>query len=190
MELLAPSKDYVTDYLQVGAGVPGTEGRPVGIPGVFFPLDTCGRPLDRRGLTLQNQNKKKPAREFIVSIYTKSANENPERGLVVKLYERSTSSTAVLHVGASELINICARADEPDLLRDLVYAQEELDAVKLDDVEANFSAFSKKGELEGKTRKLTMYLMDIIVGELGFKDSPTNTVVPYIKSDPRGIPPN
>eukprot|EP01035_Chromulina_nebulosa_P024934 gene24934-32492_t len=27
--------------------------RPVGIPGVFFPLDTCGRILHRRGMTLK-----------------------------------------------------------------------------------------------------------------------------------------
>ena len=91
----------------------------MGIPGVFFPLDTCGRILHRRGMTLkvrlssaimcnmqlstsyldlnignQNENKKQRDREFVVSVYTKSAAENPERGLVIKLYDRGSSHNA------------------------------------------------------------------------------------------------
>ena len=37
-----------TIYILLAAQV-----RPVGIPGVFFPLDTCGRILHRRGMTLK-----------------------------------------------------------------------------------------------------------------------------------------
>ena len=33
--------------------LPPAQVRPVGIPGVFFPLDTCGRILHRRGMTLK-----------------------------------------------------------------------------------------------------------------------------------------
>ncbi len=92
VDLLGPGKDYVTDYQMVQPELPGSEGRPVGVPGVFFPLDTCGRPLDRRGIMLKNRDKAKPSREFVVSIFTKSSNENPERGLVVKLYDRRSVS--------------------------------------------------------------------------------------------------
>jgi hypothetical protein len=102
----------------------------------------------------------------------------------------SSSYTAVLHVGASEIINICTRADEPDLLRDIIGAQEELDDYLQDEVEAKFSAFSRRGKLEENLRKLTLRLMDVMVADLGFKDGPLESIVPYILSDPRGMAPN
>lgn len=189
VDLLPPKKSFVSDYQEVEVFTGLENVRPVGIPGVFFPLDTCGRILHRRGMTLKNGDKKKPDKDFIISVYTKSINENPERGLVVKLYDRGSSSNAVLHIGASEMINLCNRKDEPDLLRDLVYAKSEEDAFKLDEVETGFKAFTSKGDLENATRKLVDYLMDIVLSDLGFRYSPVDGVIPYLLSAPRGIPP-
>ena len=59
VDLLPAKKGFLSEYMEVQK-LPGeeTEVRPVGIPGVFFPLDTCGRILHRRGMTLKNENKK------------------------------------------------------------------------------------------------------------------------------------
>jgi len=95
VDLLPPKKDFLSDYTDMQQ-LPGEEVavRPVGIPGVFFPLDTCGRILHRRGMTLKLDGKNKTVREFVVSVYTKSEVENPERGLVIKLYDRNSSNNA------------------------------------------------------------------------------------------------
>jgi hypothetical protein len=188
--LLPPEKGFVTDYLEVSVPPPGEDVRPVGIPGVFFPLNTCGRPLHREGMSLPNRESSQPNKEYLITVYTKSVLENAERGLVIKLYDRSISETSVLHLGASELIRICNHHDEPDLLRDIVYAQNEEDTLKLDDVEKGFSELSAKGELQRKTQALIGKLMEIVLGDLGFYISPQETIVPYIRSGPRGIFPS
>lgn len=123
-----PKKGYVTDYQTMGISTPGDDLRPIGIPDVFFPLDTCGLPVHRRGMRLQNRHfpGSKPAyKDVLVTVYTKSKIETPERGLVIKIYDRSDCCTSVLHIGASELIRLCNHHREPDLLRDLVTAQDE-----------------------------------------------------------------
>jgi hypothetical protein len=188
--LLPPEKGFVTDYQQVAPSHPGEDIRPVGIPGVFFPLDTCGKPLHREGMSLPNRERSKPNKDYLVTVYTKSMQENAERGLVIKLYDRAISETAVLHLGASELIRICNHFDEPDLLRDLVYAQTEEDTLKLDDIEKGFSELTVKGDLHRKTQALIGRLMYIVMGDLGYYISPQDTVVPYIRSGPRGIFPS
>lgn len=187
--LLPPNKDFVTEYQISGVSEPGENIRPVGYPGIFFPLDTCGKPLHRRGMTLENRDKKSetPTKEFLVTVYTKSELENPERGLVIKFYDRGTSLTSILHVGPSELIRLCDLVDEPDLLRDIVTAQEEEVGWKVDDIEAGFKEFTEKGQLEKKTQTLHNILIDIILKDLGFFISPQETVVPYFKTAPRGI---
>ncbi len=189
--LLPPRKDFVSDYQEAGVPPPGEDLRPVGLPGVFFPLDTCGRALHRRGMTLLNRDKESltKSKEFIVTVYTKSVKENPERGLVVKMYDRSSSVTAILHIGASELIRMCNLVDEPDLLRDLVNAQIEEDGFNVDDIEAGFKEFTEKGQVEKKTQSLSNMLVDIVLKDIGFFISPQDTIVPYIVSAPKGILP-
>ena len=188
--LLPPDKGYITDYIQVSVPSPGEDVRPVGIPGVFFPLNTCGKPLHREGMSLENRDRSQPKKDFLVTVYTKSPAENTERGLVIKLYDRAVSETAILHLGASELIRICNHFDEPDLLRDLVYAQNEEDSFKQDEIENGFSELTAKGELQRKTNALIARVMQIVLGDLGFYISPQETVVPYIRSGPRGIFPS
>lgn len=123
-----PKKGYVTDYQTMGIATPGDDLRPIGIPDVFFPLDSCGLPVHRRGMRLQNLHypTTKPAyKDVLITVYTKSKIETPERGLIVKVYDRSDCQTSILHVGASELIRLCNFHRQPDLLRDLVTAQDD-----------------------------------------------------------------
>mmetsp|Transcript_19882 Transcript_19882/g.27392 ORF Transcript_19882/g.27392 Transcript_19882/m.27392 type:complete len:80 (+) Transcript_19882:2347-2586(+) len=60
----------------------------------------------------------------------------------------------VLHIGPSELMKLCDRKDEPDLLRYLIYAQnyeqEEIDGVnyKQDEIAEGFKVFTEKGMRE------------------------------------------
>lgn len=188
--LLPPDKGYLTEYQQVGNSHPGEDIRPVGIPGVFFPIDTCGKPLHREGMNLPCRDRNIPNKDVLVTVYTKSLSENTERGLVLKLYDRAISETSILHIGASELIRLCNYFDEPDLLRDIVYAQNEEDTLKLDDIEQGFSELTVKGDLHRKTQNLIGKLMKIVLEDLGFYISPQETIVPYLRSGPRGILPS
>lgn len=198
--LLPPDKGFITDYQQIGTPSPGDDVRPVGYPSVFFPLNTCGRPLHRRGMTLfqrqsctntkiERHSEKSQEQEFLVTLYTKSSLENAERGLVVKLYNRSNSETSILHIGPSELMRICSQAQEPDLLQDLVKAQEQEDELQLDSVEGGFSEITEKGGLIRQTQHIINQLMDIVCNDLGYFLDPQEKVVPFIKSAPRGILP-
>jgi len=187
VRLLHPRRGLVTDYLQVGVPAPGEDVRPVGLPGVFFPLNSCGRALHRRGMSLPNRARTQAARDFVVTVYTKSAIENAERGLVVRLYDRGESLTSVLHLGASELARLVAHFKTPKLLVELVAAQVEEDSLSLDEVEAGFLELTAKGELHRRSQALVNALVDIVLQDLGFYISPQETVVPYMQSGPRGI---
>jgi hypothetical protein len=190
--LLAPDKCFVTDYQQVSVPPPGDAIRPVGIPAVFFPLDTCGRVVHRRGMALRCRDQHKPDRDFLVTVHTKSAAENPERGLVVKLYDRGVSSTSILHLGASEIMRQCVQADEPDLLSDMVLAKtmEQDEALALDEIEMGFTSITTKGELEAATQRHVDRLLDIVLEDLGYLLDAQDHVVPYLRSVSRGIPPS
>lgn len=186
VDLLPPSKDFVSDYQQVSVPPPGEDLRPVGIPDVFYPLDSCGNMLHRRGMSLKCRDKSKPNKEFVVSVYTKTELETPERGLVIKLYDRTICSNAILHVGPSELIRICDHAEEFDLLRDISYAINREEALQLDEVEENFTEFTEKGTLRNNTRQLIARLMNVVLNDLGFMYNALDMVIPYIKSGPKG----
>lgn len=190
--LVPADKAYVTEYQMVRVPPPGDDLRPVGIPSVFFPLDTCGSALHRRGMTLVNKDNDSMPRQkdFLITVYTKSDTETPERGLVLKLYDRAISQTSVLHLGPSELMRICIHADEPDLISDIVTAQIMQDQSKVDDLEEGFKEFTKKGELENKTKALVDIFVDIVLKDLGFFMSPQDTVVPYVRSSPKGALPS
>lgn len=57
--------------------------RPVGQPTAFIPLDAMGHVLHRCGRLLPNRDKKQPNKDCIVTIYTKSLSEHPEKGKYV-----------------------------------------------------------------------------------------------------------
>lgn len=191
VQLIKPRKDFVQDYRQVGVQPPGEDIRPVGYPQVFLPLNTCGRMLHRRGMTLTNQtNKNLPPLEYVVTVYTKTVVEGPERGLVVKMYERGHSETAILHLGTAELQRLITEVQEPDLLKDIVHAKNAVDNDHLDNLEEDFVSLTTKGDKEVEYKKLVDYLIDIVLAQLGVKSNPEEKILPYIKSHPRGIAPN
>lgn len=190
VSLLGPKKGFVSEYMDVKAPDKGDANiRPVGVPQVFMPLDTCGYVLHRRGMTIVNKTPTLGSKDYIVTVFTKSPPEHPERGLVLKLYERGHSYTAVLHLGPSTLIKLCDDAGEPDLLRDLVRARELAEEEKLDGLETRFVALTSKGELVARSERLVNQLVDIVLADLGVSSDPTDALVPYSKSAPRGVAP-
>jgi hypothetical protein len=190
--LLPPRKDFISNYKEIGVPSPGDDVRPVGHPTLYFPLDQCGRPLYRRGMTLLNRDQQGgcPEKEFLVTIYSKSDIENPERGLIVKLYDRSTCETSILHIGASEMFRICDVADEPHLVQDLINAQVEEQGFQVDDIEYGLKEFTDQGRVESNTATIRNILMDVVLKDLGFYMDAQDCVVPYILSAPRGILPS
>lgn len=194
MELMAPSKGYLSEYVDVFApsASEAIQMRPVGVPTVFMPLDTCGYMLSRRGMRLRNKDAGglEKDRDYVVTVYTKSPSEHPERGLVVRIYERGHSETAVLHVGASEVMRLCDEAEEPELLHDIVRAQLSADEEKLDELEQRFEALTHKGVLLDRARRLIDYLSNIVLADLGVGCDPAGRLVPFLKSSPKGTFPS
>ncbi len=183
--LRPPNKDFLTEYIQTKPTPPGEDIRPTGIPSVFLPLDTCGEFLYRCSMQLANKAKKDTLSDYIVTVYSKSEMEGPERGLVIKIYERDTSVTCILHLGPSEMTRLLDLADEPDLLRDLIVANNMYRQEKLDSVEERFVAVSPKGELLNTSRKLCTQMTKIILNDLAVTISPDQQLTPYLKS--RGV---
>jgi hypothetical protein len=120
--LRPPNKDFLTEYMQTKPTPPGEDIRPTGCPAVFLPLDTCGQFIYRCSMQLANKALKGAMADYIITVYTKSEKEGPERGLVIKIYQRDTSVTCIMHLGPSEMVRLMERANEPELLRDLVTA--------------------------------------------------------------------
>ena len=186
--LRPPNKDFLTEYMQTKPSPPGEDIRPTGCPSVFLPLNTCGPFVYRCSMQLANKALKGALTDYIVTIYTKSDNEGPERGLVIKIYERDTSVTCVMHLGPSELMRIMEAAGEPDLLRDLVTALNEAKAHKLDEVETRFVAVTEKGEIDNKALQLSNAMSKIVLDDVAVTISPDQHLVPYLKSrGPQGI---
>lgn len=192
VELMRPNKGYISEYRQLKPDAAGDDIlRPVGVPMIFMPTDTCGHILSRRGMQLPNKDKRNELNvlDYIVTAYTKSPMENPERGLVVKIYEKGSSYTAVLHVGPSELMRLCDLANEPDLIRDMIKSKEDSEAEVLDDFEKGFEGVTVKGDLVHKNNVIVNRLVDIVISNIGVEPTPDMKFTPYITSAPKGIPP-
>jgi hypothetical protein len=164
---------------------PGEDIRPTGIPSVFLPLDTCGFFLYRCSMQLANKARGNSLSDYIVTVYSKSEKEGPERGLVIKIYERDTSINCILHLGPSETTRLLERVDEPELMRDLVIANNMATQEKLDEVEERFIAVTAKGELVNKAQQLTNQMVKIVLDDLAVTISPDQQLTPYLKS--RGV---
>lgn len=201
-KLLGPGRDFVTEYQMIKPNQnPGEDVRPVGVPSVFLPLDTCGVQLFRQGISRQvdpveasslesrRKKNKNAEKDFIITIYTKSESEGPERGLVVKIYEKESSCTVILHIGPSELIRLTEQEGEYELLRNMVRARETSEDYILDEIETKFTALTEKGDELNKVNKFQQVLFSIIIREIGIRMDAENKLTAYIKSAPRGIPP-
>ena len=197
IDFAKPKKDFVNEYRLIGIPPPGDDIRPVGIPECFLPLDTCGRMLHRRGMTLtidldmnnikgKKREDMKEMKDFVVSVYTKSPGEEPEKGLIIKLYERGQSDTLIMHIGPNEVYRLADESGEPDLLKDIVNGKVAVDSEELDHLEKSFLDVTNKGELTNERNKLINMLMDIVLNQLGVSTTAQEKYVPFIRSYKRG----
>ena len=83
-----------------------------------MPLHVKGELLYRKVVTIYVKAIKVDV-EYIISIYSHKEGSTPDKGLVVRMYERETSDTCVLHIGPSEILRLCVEADEIELLNDI-----------------------------------------------------------------------
>jgi len=180
-------KDFLTEYAQVKEGVPGEEVRPIGCPTCFMPPNTCGRMLHRRGMSLQHRTKNVEEAEFLITVYTISDLTGPERGLVIKVYDKTTSEMAILHLGYGEMQRLCNEAGEPDLIRDVTNALQEVNRIQLDKAEEPFDYLTERGDASQAAKKILDLLIDIILSDIGVERSSTEHVIPYLKSQRRGF---
>jgi hypothetical protein len=185
--LLPPGKGFVSEYQNITKPLPNENIRPSGLTSLFWPLDTVGIAIHRCGKTLIDRNNVSHQRDFLITIYTKSIQEFVERGLIIKLYDRLTCNYSVLHLSPSELIRICNYYHEENLLNDIVNSKIHEESYQIDEIETGFKEFTEKGILEKKTNDLVKMLIKIIIKDLGFFMSPQETIVPYMKSSPKGI---
>ena len=81
----------------------------------FIPATTTGDLVLRRGMALPRGG------ECIVTVTTRAPDEDPAPGLVIHAYDPVTSYTAKLHVGAREILKLCA-FDKERMMGDLVKA--------------------------------------------------------------------
>ncbi|KAH8058747.1 hypothetical protein JL722_5980 [Aureococcus anophagefferens] len=114
-----PAKPWLSAYHSLQTDLraetePGT-GRPHGIPMTFIPATTTGDLVLRRGMALPRGG------ECIVTVTTRAPDEDPAHGLVIHAYDPVTSYTAKLHVGAREILKLCA-FDKERMMGDLVKA--------------------------------------------------------------------
>jgi hypothetical protein len=189
--LMGAKFGFLTEYGLVRPFRPGEYmERPVGYPTVFMPLDTCGVCIARRGMTLDNRNSITRGKvDCIVTVYTKQKTTGPERGLVIKCYERSSSYTGTLHISPSELMWQLERYGAPNLLKEIVVAKDDADSEILDPFEENFEALTAKGEKLNKYRLIVNKLVEIVLNDIGVWDTPELKFIPYFKSKPTGHTP-
>lgn len=188
--LRPPGKDFLTEYMASKPTPPGDDIRPVGIPAVFLPLDTCGQMLHRCSMKIANvTHRDKAPLDYLISVYTKSEREGAERGLVIKFYERDTSTTFILHIGAGVLQELCERDNEPTLIREMAMAVTKANAEIQDEVESEFEAITEKGALKNMAGKLINHLVQIVLADIILIDGADDLPIPYLKSKGKGLVP-
>jgi hypothetical protein len=167
VELLDPKSKFGKEYDSIGVPEPGDQFRPVGIPAVFLPLNTCGNTVHRRVMTIQNHDPSLGTKNYVVTVFTKSPSEGVEKGLVIKIYESGFSETAVLHLGHTEMIRILREADEPELLKDIINIQLKLAGMELDQLENSFEDVTEKGNVVQEKNHMVNFMVDLILQKLG-----------------------
>ena len=83
-----------------------------------MPLHVKGELISRKVITVNVM----PVRvdvEYVVSVYGCRKGSTPDKGIVVRMYERGTSDTSVLHIQPVEISRLCVEADELELLNDI-----------------------------------------------------------------------
>ena len=63
-------------------------------------------------------------------------------------------------------------------------------SARLPIAQTRFETLTVKGELQVKAKRLVDYLVDIVLADLGVSTDANNRILPYLKSQPRGVAPN
>ena len=121
-------KNYKDDYKKVGIGNPEMMCA-LSAPKVFMPLTQKGDLMYRQVVSVDVMITKRKIEqvEYITSIYSLNKGTTPEKGLVIRMYERGSSATVVLHIGPDEVVRMCNQVEENDLLRDIRNLRNEFD---------------------------------------------------------------
>lgn len=181
VDLLPLKSGFIQEYKQIGLPKPGQDIRPVGVPAVFMPPDTCGILLHRRGARLYDKKlRDKSSTSYVISVYTKSAMEGCERGLVIKVYEQNVSGTMILHMGPSEIQRLMQKAEHYDLLRDIATAREADTDSARDALEANFETLTEKSDNLRQLKKMYDLFADTIIEDIGIKPDPVGEPSLYL----------
>ncbi len=168
VELLPKKKGFIDDYKEIGLPIPGTDVRPSGIPTVFMPPDAAGTLFYRQSTRIFVKEENKMSKEeYLVSVYSRTKKEGPERGMVVKVYDTEISQTIVLHIAPSEVTRIVEGANCTDILKELALAREMNVEVKADSLEKGFLELTERGEIIKKINQLTSIICDITVKDIG-----------------------
>lgn len=148
---------------------------------MFLPLHVKGELLFRKIITVSVRPYNIDV-EYVVSIYSTKRGTTPDKGLVVRMYERGRSETCVLHINSVEVIRLMQEAEEEELLKHIRDLKDECDAIILDELEQSFIILSEKGDREIQLRGLISQMAEIVVADLGIKKDSQNKDVPHLKS--------
>ena len=180
VELLPKRKGFISDYKEVGLPPPEADLRASGVPAVHMPPDATGDTMFRNNRKLYKfELEDMTDIEYMMSIFTKAKGCGPERGVVVKVYDSEMCQTIVLHYGPMEVLRLCEEGDHPDLMRDIVSAREQVTDGPKDSLEEGFVSLTEKGETLKKIKNLSDIFCQIVMNDVGIKESSQGERVLY-----------
>jgi hypothetical protein len=204
LALLEKKRAYLSEYLTIEPrSTDLTAVRPMGVPTPFLPLDSLGYFIYRRSMNLalrkilyfssksdkQRFQEEEQHRECIVSVYSKSASDPPERGLVLKIYDQKSRGYSILHAGSSSLENLCKNAAKAELLEKMRLTRISLEQLVFDDFERDFQMTTEAGDASYEANKLVLQLVDIVLADLGLQETPDLKYIAYFRSSAYGVLP-
>ena len=180
VELLPKKKGYISDYKEVGLPPPEADLRASGVPVVHMPPDTTGDLMYRSTRKIfRKELDDMTKEEYMMSVYTKQKGCGPERGIVVKVYDSEICQTIVLHYGPMEVLRLCEEGDQPDLMRDIVTAREQVTDGPKDSLEEGFVSLTEKGETLKTIKHLSDIFCQFVMNDVGMMDSSQGDRVLY-----------
>lgn len=200
-ELCPPGKDLLTEYLTIAPNsLDKEEIRPTGIPTAFIPLDLKGKSLMQRGMCLPNRDANRIVNKVrfsqnndlevdcIVSVYTKTPQDQLERGLVIQVFHMAKRQYALLHVGQTQLRTLCDSMSA-GLLDRMIQARCHAQDVLADSLERDFQTATNVGDLRAAAETLQQDVLNVVCENLAIRSTADDKFVPYFKSAAHGSMP-
>jgi hypothetical protein len=140
-------------------------------------------------MRIKNRDRLVEAKEFLVSVYTKTSEDFPDNGIVVKLYEQDTEETLILHIGNKFVKEMCTMAGRHMLLADIKEEMMKSRQETLDSLESELMSLTDKGDLVTSYMKKMGQLCDIILPFVGLHTDACGKLIPYLTYISRGVAP-